>query len=39
VDERELAYYRTRSRRLSDLALVEPWVEPDGAVHEARSAA
>ena len=39
VDERELAYYRTRSRRLADLALVEPWVEPDGAVHEARSAA
>ena len=39
VDERELAYYRENSRRLSELALAEPWVDDAGVVHEARSAA
>jgi hypothetical protein len=39
VDERELEYYRRNSRRLSELALTDPWIDPDGVVHEARSAA
>ena len=39
VDERELDYYRKNSRRLSELALEDPWIDADGAVHEARSAA
>lgn len=39
VDERELAYYRSHSRRLAQLALAEPWIDADGAVHEALSAA
>ena len=39
VDERQLAYYRENSRRLSELALADPWVDEAGIVHEARSAA
>jgi hypothetical protein len=39
IDEREAAYYRLRSRRLSDLGLAEAWIDDDGAVREARSAA
>jgi hypothetical protein len=39
IDESELGYYRRHSRRLSELALVEPWIDDDGAVHEARTAA
>jgi hypothetical protein len=39
IDERESAYYRRHSRRLADLGLAVPWIDDDGAVHEARSAA
>jgi hypothetical protein len=39
IDESGLGYYRRHSRRLSDLALAEPWIDDDGAVHEARTAA
>jgi hypothetical protein len=39
IGERESDYYRRHSRRLSDLMLAEPWIDADGAVHEARSAA
>ena len=39
IDERELGYYRRNSRRLSDLSLTEPWIDDDGAVREARTAA
>jgi hypothetical protein len=39
VDERELTYYRKHSRRLSELALADPWVDADGAVREAPVAA
>ena len=39
IDESELGYYRENSRRLSDLSLAEPWIDDDGSVHEARTAA
>lgn len=39
IDERELSFYRARSRALEDLGLVEPWIGADGVVLEARSAA
>ena len=39
IDERELEFYRRRSRRLDDLGYAEPWVDDDGLVHEALSAA
>jgi hypothetical protein len=39
IDERDLDFYRRRSRRLADLGYAEPWIDGDGLVHEARSAA
>lgn len=39
LDERELNFYRGKSRRLSELGLASPWIDDDGTVHEARSAA
>ena len=39
IDERDLDFYRHRSRRLVELGLDEPWIDDDGCVHEARSAA
>jgi hypothetical protein len=39
LDERHLAFYRDRARALADAGFVEPWVDADGRVHEARSAA
>jgi hypothetical protein len=39
IDERDLEFYARRSRRLSALDFAEPWVDDDGVVHEARSAA
>jgi len=39
IDERDVEFYARRSRRLSQLGFAEPWVDEDGAVHEARSAA
>jgi hypothetical protein len=39
IDERDLDYYRSRSRRLADLGYADPWVDDEGLVHEARSAA
>jgi hypothetical protein len=39
IDERDLGYYRERSRRLSDLGYADPWVDDEGLVHETRSAA
>jgi len=39
LDERDLGYYRERTRRLADLALVDPWIDDDGRIYEARSAA
>jgi hypothetical protein len=39
IDESGLGYYRRHSRRLADLPLAVPWIDDDGAVHEARTAA
>lgn len=39
IDERDLDFYRRRSRRLADLGYADPWVDDEGLVHEARSAA
>lgn len=39
IDERDLEFYRRRSRRLDELGYAEPWVDEDGVVHEALSAA
>jgi hypothetical protein len=39
IDERDLDFYRRRSRRLGDLGYADPWIDDDGLVHEARSAA
>jgi hypothetical protein len=39
IDERDLDFYRRRSRRLSDVGYAEPWIDDRGVIHEARSAA
>ena len=39
IDERDLEFYRRRSRRLGELGYAEPWIDDDGLVHEALSAA
>jgi len=39
IDERDLDYYRRHSRRVADVGYDDPWVEEDGSLHEARSAA
>ena len=39
IDEADLDFYRRNSRRLSDLALADPWIADDGSIHEALSAA
>jgi hypothetical protein len=39
IDEPDLEFYRRRLRRLSELGYADPWVDDDGLIHEARSAA
>jgi hypothetical protein len=39
IDERDLDFYRRRSRRLGELDYADPWIDEDGLVHEALSAA
>jgi hypothetical protein len=39
LDERDLPFYRGRTRPLADLGLADPWVDQDGTVHEALTAA
>lgn len=39
IDERELDFYRRHSRRLADCGYADPWIDDEGGVHEARSAA
>jgi hypothetical protein len=39
IDERDVDYYRRRSRRLAELGLPDPWIDQDGFVLEALSAA
>jgi hypothetical protein len=35
IDERDLDYYRRRSRRLSELDLADAWLDERGVIHEA----
>ncbi len=39
IDERDLDYYRLRTRRLADAGYEQPWLDADGGLHEALSAA
>ena len=39
LDERDLGYYRERTRRLADADLAAPWVDEHGYLHGARTAA
>lgn len=39
VDERDLAFYRRHSRSLARCSFERPWIDDDGSVHEALSAA
>lgn len=39
IDESDLEFYRRNSRRLSELGLADPWLDDDGSIHEALSAA
>ncbi|HET7449290.1 MAG TPA: hypothetical protein VFJ78_01720 [Gaiellaceae bacterium] len=39
IDEGDLEFYRRHCRLLTDAGFTEPWVDEDGTVHEARSAA
>ena len=39
IDETDLDFYRRNSRSLSDTGFADPWIDDDGSVHEARSAA
>ena len=39
LDERDLDYYRARTRRLADTRLVDPRIDDRGTVHGTRTAA
>lgn len=39
IDETDLDFYRRNSRHLSETGFAEPWIDDDGSVHEALSAA
>jgi hypothetical protein len=38
IDERDLDFYRRRSRRLAELPFADPWIDDDGRIREAKSA-
>jgi len=38
IDERDLDFYRRRSRRLAELPFAEPWIDEDGRIHERQAA-
>jgi hypothetical protein len=38
IDERDLDFYRRRSRRLAELPFAEPWIDEEGRIHEMRAA-
>ena len=38
IDERDLDFYRGRSRRLTELPFADPWIAEDGRIHESRAA-
>jgi hypothetical protein len=37
IDERDLEFYRRRSRSLEDCGYLDPWIDDDGSVHETLS--
>jgi hypothetical protein len=39
IDETDLDFYRRNGRRLADAGFADPWIDEDGNVHEALSAA
>jgi hypothetical protein len=39
IDERDVDYYRRHSRPLAEAGYQEPWIDDDGGIHEALSAA
>jgi hypothetical protein len=39
LDERDLDYYRPRTRRVAELAFADPWVDEHGVVHDVADAA
>jgi hypothetical protein len=39
IDERDLAFYRSHSRRLDACGYAEPWIDELGGIHETQSAA
>jgi hypothetical protein len=39
IDERDIGYYRRRSRRLAEAGYDDPWIDEDGGIHETASAA
>ena len=39
IDERDIAYYRRNSRRLAEAGYDDPWIDDEGGIHEALSAA
>jgi hypothetical protein len=39
IDERDVDYYRRHSRRLAEAGYADPWIDDEGLVHEALSAA
>jgi hypothetical protein len=39
IDERDIGYYRRHSRRLAEAGYDDPWIDEDGGIHEALSAA
>jgi len=39
IDESDLDFYRRNTRRLADVGFADPWIDEDGGLHEALSAA
>jgi hypothetical protein len=39
IDERDLGYYRRNARRLAEAGYDDPWIDEEGRLHEAASAA
>jgi hypothetical protein len=39
IDERDIGYYRSHSRRLAEAGYADPWIDEDGGIHETATAA
>jgi hypothetical protein len=39
IDERDIGYYRRRSRRLAEAGYANPWIDEHGGIHETATAA